>query len=458
MLKMKFCGAAGEVTGSKHIIEFENIKIMLDCGLFQGRRSEAREKNLKFPFKYEDINAVIISHAHIDHTGALPILAKQGYSGPIYCNSITRELSEIMLRDSARLQETDAEFFNKIHEEEKIEPLYGQEDALKAISLFRDRDLPFEISNKIKVSFLNAGHVLGSSQILLEMDGVKVLYSGDLGREKQLLLNPPDFMSRPDYLILETTYGDREHPEISDAQEVLAAIIDTAFKRKSKIIIPGFSLERTQEIIYIIDKLKSAGKIPALPIYVDSPMSCEITKIFNERIFSDNFSNEFRTYADKDKDPFGYEYIRYISEKKDSQKLNETRGPMIIISASGMCEGGRILHHLRNSIENENDILLLVGFQAQNTLGRKLKDGEREVKIFGLKHEVYMEIKTLDFFSAHAGKSDLLAYVKKVNPKKGIFLVHGEESQRAGFAQTLKNEGFSDIFLPSYAQEYELKD
>ncbi len=456
MARIKFCGAAGEVTGSKHLIMTGKGNLLLDCGLFQGKRAEAREKNLKFPFDISAIDAVALSHAHIDHTGALPLLTKNGYKKPVYCSSITSHLSEIMLKDSARLQENDAEFFNKINKDEKIAPLYTEEDALKAISLLRKKDSPFKPFENMKVSLYEAGHVLGSCQIFAETEGVKILYSGDVGRQSQLLLNPPCFPSETDYLVIESTYGDREHPEVEDAKEVLAEIINSAFKKKSKVIIPGFSLERTQEIIYILDNLKNEGSIPAIPVYVDSPMSCEITKIFNEMKFTGNFSKSFLEYARLDKDPFGYEYINYISEKRDSQKLNDAAGPMLIISASGMCEGGRILHHLRNSIENENDILLLVGFQAQGTLGRRLKEGEKEVKIFGLKHEVFMEVRSLEFFSAHAGKSDLVSYVRKVNPKKGIFLVHGENSQREGLSQALKKEGFNDIRLPEHGQEYEL--
>ncbi len=456
MTKIKFCGAAGEVTGSKHLIKTDSGNLLLDCGLFQGKRSQAREKNTSFPFEIDEIDAVVISHAHIDHTGALPILAKKGYAKKIFLNNITAQLADIMLKDSARLQVSDAEFFNKIHSQDsqKITPIYDEEDALKAISLFSKTRGHFKPLPNVRVSFFQAGHVLGSSQILINTKGTNILYTGDLGRINQLILPPPFFPNSVDYLVIESTYGDREHPYIFDVSKALEDIIEKAIKRRSKIIIPSFSLERTQEIVFLLDKMRSKGL--KIPVYVDSPMSVKITKIFKEHIGECEFNREFFDYAQKDRDPFGYEYIKYVSEKKDSQKLNEASGPMVIISASGMCEGGRILHHLRNAIENENDILLMVGYQAQGTLGRRLKEGEKQVKIFGLKHDVFMEVISLDFFSAHAGKSDLINYVKKISPKKGIFLVHGENEQRRGLAESLKNEGFRNIIMPEYAQEFDL--
>ena len=457
MAKIKFCGACGEVTGSRHLIETSNENILLDCGLFQGKRSESRDKNLSIPFDTKEIDAVFISHAHIDHCGSLPILVKKGFNGNIFLNQITSEIAEIMLKDSARLQASDAEFFNKIHSKEglKISPLYEEDDAMKTISLFRQIDSSFEMKD-IKISLYHAGHVLGSAQILLEVENAKILYTGDVGRRDQLLLKAPEFPKDIDYLIMETTYGDREHPDVSQAANSLLSVIKKAIDKRSKIIIPSFSLERTQEIIFILDFLKNRNMIGELPVYVDSPMSVEITKIFNKHLCQYDFNKNFCDYVKTDKDPFGYDYIKYISDKRESQSLNEMKGPMIIISASGMCEGGRILHHLRNSIENEDDILLLVGYQAYGTLGRKLKDGEKQVKIFGIKHDVYMEVISLDFFSAHGDKNDLLSYVKEINPKKGIFLVHGENQQRIGFSNLLKENGFNNIIMPDYLSEFDI--
>jgi len=365
-----------------------------------------------------------------------------------------------MLLDSARLQKADSDFYNKIHssEELKIYPLYTEEDSKKTVSLFSAIPINKEsyLLNDIKIKFINVGHVLGSAMILLEIDGLKILYTGDIGRSKQLLLNPPEFNIKPDYLIIETTYGNKDHESIENIEDKLAEIIKEAFKNKSRILIPGFALERTQEIIYLIDKLRHRDDIPKIPVYVDSPMSVNITSIFNKYLYSFNFNNTFSDYSRKDGDPFGYDYIHYLSTKEESQTLNDKKGPMIIISASGMCEGGRILHHLRYSLEREDDIVLIVGYQTEGTLGRRLKDGEKAVKIFGIKHNVYCKVINMDFFSAHAGMSDLLFYVKTLNPEKGIFLVHGENQQRKFFNEVLKKEGYKNIFLPEYNEEFDL--
>lgn len=461
MVKIKFLGAAsGEVTGSKHLIKTSNGNILLDCGLFQGRRSESLEKNRNFVSDCPDLKSVILSHAHIDHSGALPVLVKNGFSSDIFTTPLTSELIRIMLVDSARLQVEDANFYNKIHSEDGdfIEPLYNEEDALKVFNYIREveRNVYTDIFSDLKFKFLNAGHVLGSSSVLVEAEGNKILYTGDIGRDKQLLLKKPEILSDVDWLVIESTYGDREHGDIKDIENQFADIINNAVKEKGKIIIPGFSLERTQEIIYIIDRLKTLKKITDIPVYVDSPMSVKITDIFNKNLEELDFSDEFKKYTASDKDPFGYDYIHYVSTVDQSKRLNDKKGPMIIISASGMCEGGRILHHIRNSIDDERNILLIVGYQAANTLGRKLKDGNKKVKIFGLIHDVNFQVKSLDFFSSHAGRTDLLNYVKKVNPEKGIFLVHGEDNARRSFKELLLENGFKNIFMPSLGDEIEL--
>ncbi len=462
MVKIKFCGAAGgDVTGSKHLIKTDSGEVLLDCGLAQGKRSESMEKNRNIPIDFEKLSAVILSHAHIDHTGAAPILVKNGFSGNMFLTPLTAELSRIMLLDSARLQYEDAKFYNKIHQEEgdKIEPLYDEDDAIKTISLFntRDRGEFFSPIKGIQAGFLNAGHVLGSSSVLLEVEGERVLYTGDIGRSSQILLKSPELEKNIDWLITETTYGNREHGDIKDIENEFSNIINEVYNEGGKIIIPSFSLERTQEIIYIIDRLKSSKKIAEIPIYVDSPMSVRVTDIFNRNLDELDFSNEFKKYAISDKDPFGYEYIHYLSSVEESKRLNDKKGPMIIISASGMCEGGRVLHHIRNAIDDDRNILLIVGYQAANTLGRRLKDGAKKVKIFGLSHDVNFSVKSIDFFSSHAGRSDLLNYVKGISPKKGVFLVHGEDDARTSFSELLKENGFKNIYLPKYCEEFNLK-
>ncbi|MEF3280483.1 MAG: MBL fold metallo-hydrolase [Elusimicrobiota bacterium] len=459
-MKIKFCGASGgDVTGSKHLISFKGGSILLDAGLFQGRRKETIEKNLNFPFLVDDIDGVIISHSHIDHIGVLPVLVKKGFNKGIYLNRITAEISRIMLLDSARLQKEDAKFYNKIHPQEKpIEPIYDEEDVQKVFGLFKtfERGEFLQPIDGVYVKFINAGHVLGSSSIVINDGKNKILYTGDIGRQNQLLLKSPDIEENIDWLIMETTYGDRDHDDIKNVYQEFSSIIEEAIKNKSKIIIPSFSLERTQEIIYLIDMLIHEEKFRKIDVYVDSPMSVRITDIFNKNLGEVDFNVCFKNYTRFDKDPFGYEYIKYISSREESQRLNQKEGPMIIISASGMCEGGRILHHIRNSIDNEKNILLIVGYQAENTLGRRLKDGAKKVKIFGLEHNVFFKVRSLDFFSAHAGRSDLLDYVMKINPQKGIFLVHGEEKARTSFKFLLKENGFKNVFTPDMGEEFEI--
>ena len=460
MIKVKFCGASGgDVTGSRHIIETQNGKILLDCGIFQGKRNESNEKNRNFLFDPSLLNCVIISHSHIDHIGALPILFKKGFKGDIFLNKMTDEISKIMLLDSARLQIEDAAFYNKIHKDDGdfIEPLYDEDDVRKVFPYFKsvDRFVYFNPLKDVSVKFINAGHVLGSSSIVIGTNGKKILYSGDIGREKQIILKKPDIEENVDFLILETTYGDREHGDINDVEKEISDIINKVYKERGKIIIPSFSLERTQEIIYVIDRLFTYKKIPQIPIYVDSPMSVRITDIFNENKNEYDFSSEFKDYDKFDKDPFGYEYVHYITSVDESKKLNDKEGPFIVISASGMCEGGRVLHHIRNSIDDEKNVLLLVGYQAENTLGRRLKDGAKKVKIFGIPHDVSFEVRSLDFFSSHAGRSDLLNYVIKIKPKK-VFLVHGEDPARNSFKDLLNQNGIKEVYLPEMGEEFEL--
>ncbi len=459
MLKIKFCGAAGgDVTGSKHLISSSKQSILLDCGLFQGRRKQSIFRNKNFSFDPHKLNAVIISHAHIDHTGALPLLVRECFNSDIYMTHITEELLKIMLVDSARLQQEDAEFYNKINKEDQITPLYNEEDVLKTFNLFRSvkRNREFSIADDFKIKFINAAHVLGSSCVLIYSEGKSILYSGDVGRQKQFILRSPNFEEKVDWLIIESTYGNRRHLDSSGAVEFFKDLIRKIVRRKSKLIIPSFSLERTQEIINIFDRIRHDEDIPAIPIYVDSPMSVKITDIFNKYINEEDYSDEFKKYAESDKDPFGYDYIFYISSKEESKKLNSMNGPVVIISASGMCEGGRVLHHIRNSIDNPNNILLLVGYQAENTCGRRLKDGAKKIRIFGFEHDVRFEVCSLDFFSSHADMDDLIYYVKRINPQKGIFLVHGENEARESFKKTLLENGFKNIFLPQLDEEFEI--
>ncbi|MFA6434952.1 MAG: MBL fold metallo-hydrolase [Elusimicrobiales bacterium] len=465
--KISFFGAAGEVTGSRHLLEAGDKKILLDCGMFQGHRQESLDKNRSFPVRPAELDAVLLSHAHIDHSGGLPLLAKKGLKAGIYCTAATKELASIMLMDSARLQVADAKFFNKVHQSEglRIEPLYNEEDARLALTKFKACDFGAEAhlaGGTISARFLNAGHVLGSAMVLVTAPSGaqrrRVLYTGDLGRRASILMRSPEIPREVDYLIMETTYGDRLHDPVDDAEARLAAVIKRAVAEKGKVIIPSFALERAQEIILILDKMRRAGTALEIPVFVDSPMTVSITELFNKYKGSFSFDERFKEYAKTDKDPFGFDYINYVRTKEESQALNEMDGPMIIISASGMCEGGRVLHHLRNNIDKENATVLLVGYQAAGTLGRRLQDGARKVKIFGLEHEVAARVEAMHFFSSHADKGDLVAFVKGLSrPPRKIFLVHGDPADRAAFVETLKAEGITNTVCPEFGQSFELE-
>ncbi len=461
---ISFHGAAGEVTGSRHLLETGGKNLLLDCGMFQGHRNDANQKNRTFKFPPASVDAVLLSHAHVDHCGLLPLLYKDGCAAPLYATHATAEIACIMLADSARLQEGDAKFYNKIHAAEHltIEPLYEEEDAKLAMAQFKPMNYgqAFSPIPGVTASFLNAGHVLGSSMVMLDVDSAagkrRLLYTGDLGREETLLLEKPAAPKDVDYLVIESTYGDRLHEPLTDAAGQLTAVIKRAMAEGGKVIIPSFALERTQEIILILDKLRNDKSVPRIPVYVDSPMAVSLTEIFNKHKDGFFFDVKFRDYANKDGDPFGFDYISYLRTKEESQSLNNKKGPMLIISASGMCEGGRVLHHLRNNIEKENTTILLVGYQAQGTLGRKLQDGLKKVKIFGLEHEVWARVETMHSFSSHADKNDLMAFIKAVNPARGTFLVHGDTEARAALSAALAEAGIKNVKSPMLGEEFEL--
>ena len=459
-----FHGAAGEVTGSRHLLKAGDKTLLMDCGMFQGHRGDADTKNRTFRFPPASVDAILLSHAHVDHCGLLPLLYKNGCSAQLYATPATAEIAAIMMADSARLQEGDAQFYNKLHAAQHltIEPLYEEEDAKLAVEHFEHAEYgkTFEPFPGVSASFLNAGHVMGSSMVRLDIDtpgGLRrLLYTGDLGREETLLLEAPVAPGGVDYLVIESTYGDRLHEPLIDAAGKLAGLIKRAWKEGGKIIIPSFALERTQEIILIIDKLRHDPTVPEIPVYVDSPMAISLTEIFNKHREDLCFESKFREYARADGDPFGFDFIRYLRSKEESQTLNNKNGPMIIISASGMCEGGRILHHLRNNIEKENTTILLAGYQAHGTLGRKLQDGEKKIRIFGLEHDVWARIDTMHSFSSHADKKDLVDFIKKTAPARGIFLVHGDPEARAALSVALAAEGVKNVKCPEMGEEFAL--
>lgn len=466
-MKIGFYGGVGEVTGSRHLLEAEGLRVLLDCGLFQGHRAEALAKNKRAPFDPKTLDAVLLSHAHVDHCGNLPLLVRNGFTGSIHCTDATRDIAQVMLLDSAHLQEHDAEFFNKIHaragDPERIEPLYGEEDAKACLGFFRSQ--PYEtwvpLSGKVRFRFHNAGHVLGSAMIEIEVKTAKglrrVFFTGDLGRRKSLLMSPPAVPRNVDYLLIESTYGDRDHDPIDRVESIMKSVVERSVAEKGKILIPSFALERTQEIIFILEKMIRHRQIPEIPIYVDSPMAVNITEIFSRHLDGFSFSPEFKDYVAKVGDPFDFKAIRYVRSVDESQALNSKEGPMIVLSASGMCEGGRILHHLRNNLDKDATTILMVGYQAEGTLGRRLQEGAKKVRIFGMEHSVWARVETLHTFSAHADQSDLMWFMKSLSPRpRAIFLVHGDPSDRAALTERLRAEGITRVECPEYGDSFEL--
>ena len=458
-MEIKFIGAAQTVTGSMHLIKTASSTFLLDCGLFQGKRKEAFEINRTFDqFNPSEIDFVILSHAHIDHAGNLPTLVKNGFEGKIYSTFATRDLCTIMLQDSAHIQEKDVEFVNKRRKKEGknlFEPLYVQRDAVNTLEKFVGLNYhqKYSITNNITVTFYDAGHILGSSLVYLTIKEnekeTRIGFSGDLGRPKLPVLRDPEMIPPVDYWISESTYGGKNHDNPENSEEQLAEILNSSFIKKSKIIIPAFSVGRTQEIVYALHRIFERGQAKRIPVYVDSPLAVNATEVF--RLHPECFDNEANEFIRKHEDPFGFNQLTYIKDVDESKRLNDVNGPCIIISSSGMAETGRILHHLANNISNANNVILMVGYCAENTLGRKLIDGEKNVKILGEPYEVKSEVIRLDSFSAHADCDELLNFTKELH-KHGIkktFLVHGEPEQQKIYKQNLEKIGIKNIIIPA---------
>lgn len=451
-MRLFFLGAAQTVTGSMFLLETEKGSILIDCGMFQGRREETRKKNRHLPSPALDADAVILTHAHIDHSGILPSLVKHGYEGSIYSTTATRDLCQAMLRDSAHIQEQDAEYLNRKYGNEPdwqpIEPIYTEADAVKTMYRFVTYGYwrSFEPIAGARATFYDAGHVLGSAGVLIEVEGKRILFSGDIGRRDLPILRDPEIPANTDYLVMESTYGNREHGPIQETRDELARIINATMKRKGKIIIPSFALERTQEIVYGLNELVRQKKIEPLPVYVDSPLAVNLTHVFKSH--PECYDFETLQFLEKHGDPFGFEMLRYTQSVEESIALNDTPGPMIIISASGMCEAGRILHHLRNNIESPQNTIVIVGFMAQHTLGRRLVERREEVKIFGVMRPRRARVEILDGFSAHAGQGELIDYAKMAGPQtQKVFLVHGEPPAQKALAAELKKRNL-EVAIP----------
>jgi metallo-beta-lactamase family protein len=439
-MNLTFQGAAGGVTGSMHRLEADGKHYLLDCGMFQGRRKEADRLNRDFPFPGSSIEAVLLSHAHIDHSGRLPLLYKEGFRGPIYTTPATIDLCGAMLRDTAHILEGDAEFVNRKHPNDPpVEPLFTLDDAANAVELFRPvaYRTPTNIGTNLVMESYDAGHILGSSSIVLTDGKVRLAFSGDVGRPGLPIIRDPEPLPPCDYLIMESTYGGRKHPPTSDAIDTLEAVVTRTVARGGRLIVPAFAVGRTQQLVLLLHRLMNQNRLPAVPIFVDSPLAVDVTGVF--RAHPECFDDEVNQYLHGGEDPFGFKRLTYIRDVNESKKLNDRKGPFVVISASGMCEAGRILHHLRNNIGDSRNTVLLTGYQAENTLGRKLRDGWKSVRIFGIPEEVEAEVASLDELSAHADSEELLEWMKPITPRlKKVFLVHGEPAQAAALADAIE--------------------
>ena len=523
-------GAAQEVTGSKHIIEINGRSYMIDCGAFQGKRAESDEKNRNFEIPVDKIDAVILTHAHFDHVGLLPLLVKKGYNGNIYATPATRDLTDLVMMDSARIQARDAEYLRKQAQKRgenfNWTPLYTEKDCLKAanqiITLSYNRKM--YISPEVELEYFDAGHILGSAYAYITIKGqrdangkplnnndntalriwnklfgwkkdekrntpdrrratpeeqaaytgperrsghdrregkdeIRILYTGDLGRKmKPIIRDPATNVPPPDYIFLESTYGNRKHEDTAIAMDELRKIVTRAIEKKGKIIIPSFAIERTQEIVYYLHLLVDKKKIPNIPIYVDSPMAVNATSIFqvHQECYSDDVHEAFLQHH---KNPFGFGNLSFVNSLEESKSLNKKEGPMIIISADGMCESGRIVHHIANNISDPRNTILIVGYMAENTLGRKIRDGAKVVKIMGDEYDVKAKIEQINAFSAHADYDECTKWLKSIDTSrlKKIFLVHGEKDAQEFFQNHLKEHGFADVQIVKYGESYEIE-
>ncbi|MGD1977969.1 MAG: MBL fold metallo-hydrolase [Akkermansiaceae bacterium] len=447
-MKLKFCGAAGTTTGSQHLLEVNGQRILLDCGLYQGRRKDAYEVNCCFPFfDPKSIDHVVLSHAHIDHSGNLPNLSSKGFEGNIYATFATRDLCQVMLADSARIQKSDAEWVNKHRKKDGlplIEPLYTPIDAELCLRQFVNvgYNRKIMIAKGVELTFIDAGHILGSAQVILDIededDGQKkrLLFSGDVGRGDNDLLRDPAPCEDVDFVLMESTYGGREHELGAGADDKVAEILRRALKKGGKVIIPAFAVERTQHLLYVLHELFRNGEIPDTPVYVDSPLAVNATEIF--RLHPECFNDEVYQVLFDRSNPFGFEGLTLIRSVTKSKELNDDKRQSIVISSSGMCEAGRILHHLRNNIENPRNTILFVGYCAENTLGWKIREGHEEVRIFGDEYKVKANIEIMDSFSGHADHSELIDYFHAIKgTKRKVWLVHGETTRSEAMCDAL---------------------
>jgi metallo-beta-lactamase family protein len=453
--RVVFQGAAHTVTGSMHVVEANGRRLLLDCGLFQGRRDEARQRNSTFPFDPRAIDLVILSHAHLDHCGNLPTLARGGFAGPIYCTPATRDLAAVMLADSAKIQEEDADFLNRHREkgEPAVEPLYRREDAHRAVGMIhtvpyhRDADL----GHGFRLRLVDAGHLLGSAMVSLTIQGggrdATLTFTGDVGRPGVPILRDPEPVPPGDVLLCESTYGGETHPPVEELAGQLGDVVRRTAGRGGKLLIPAFSLGRTQSVVYYLHQLMAAGQLSDLPIFVDSPLAANATEVY--RLHPECFDEETARLLEEDPDVFGGRRVHYVRTADESKALNGRREPCVIIASSGMCEAGRILHHLAHNIEDPRTTVALVGFQAPYTLGRRLAEHQPEVRILNRTYRPRAEVIALGGFSSHADQNDLLRYLRPLAGRvKRVRLVHGEPERADALAQALRSAGFPDTAVP----------
>jgi metallo-beta-lactamase family protein len=466
-MRIQFLGAVRTVTGSMHLLTVNGARVLLDCGLFQGKRQESYERNRSLPFDARSIDSLLLSHAHIDHSGNVPTLVKSGFQGNIYATSATRDLCSAMLRDSGHIHEEDAQFVNKKRARlglPPVEPLYTLEDATLSIRSFFSAgyDRPFPVAPGVTLTFRDAGHILGSALLVLDLDeaGTKrrLAFTGDLGRKGMPILRDPTLVQDVDTLVIESTYGDRLHDPIETTDRALRDVVVETYQRGGKLIIPAFAVGRTQELVYALHRLTEKADIPSLPIYVDSPLALNATEVF--RAHPECFDQELNQFlaGGRDKDPFGFHRLKYVRTTEESKQLNFLREPAIIISASGMCEAGRVLHHLKNNVEDARNTVLIVGWQSPETLGRRLVEHQPMVKIFGEEHTVRARVETVNGYSAHADRAELLEYVRQMDPGRlrSAFVVHGEEASSLSLAEGLRDLGVGQVIVPKPGEAFEL--
>ncbi len=450
-------GAARTVTGSRHLITVDGFSFLLDCGLFQGPRRESRERNRHVGVMPD---AVVLSHAHIDHSGALPTLAREGYRGPIHATSATHDLCKAMLADCARINVADARHLNKRRRkgEPAIEPIYTEEDAERALGLFQTYRYGkrFEVGPGIHATFRDAGHILGSAGVHVEIDdGPSIYFTGDLGRRTYPILRDPEPLPDVDVILSECTYGEREHEPVDLAEHKLREVLERAIERKGKVFIPAFSVGRTQNLIYALAQLRERGAIPEMPVFVDSPLAEKATEAFADH--PECYDEEIKAFLADGGKPFYPRWVMYTADREASIRLNSLPGPFVVIAGSGMCEGGRITHHLKHGLDDPDNTVLFVGWCAPNTLGRRIIEGESPVRVLGREVRVRAEVRTLRAYSAHADRTGLLEFLAPAAERgTPIHLVHGDEDTALAFADTLREAGHQDVIVPEAYARYPL--